>query len=170
MNYLKITLIKKMFSNILVVLTCIIIFCGCGFEKVQEETQLCKEAKEEAKQVFEYLKEEDTSSLSNFFSQKALSDCNLEEEWKIFLEQINGKIIDYETIETFENRRTFSDGNLTYLLLRIEFKNVKTDTGQVYEKMRYSKTAKCDSDPDKEGINWLELMIDGNEKNYQISH
>jgi len=148
-------------SAILVIV--LFVFTSCSWEKVVEEDRLVNETKEEAKQVFEYLKEEDTSSLSNFFSQKALSDCN-PEEWKIFLEQINGKIIDYETIETFENRRTFSDGNLTYLLLRIEFKNVKTDTGQVYEKMRYSKTAKCDSDPDKEGINWLELMIDGNEK------
>ena len=44
------------------------LLCGCGLEKVQEETRLCKTAKEDGKQFFEYLKEEDIQSLSDLFS------------------------------------------------------------------------------------------------------
>ena len=164
MNYLKTNNSKKMVTTILVIFISLILLCGCGIEKVQEETRLCKEAKKEGIQFFEYLKEEDASSLSSLFSEEVVSDYNLEEEWKTFFEQINSKIIDYETIDVFESQRTFSDDNLSYLLLRIEFKNVKTDSGQIYKKIRYSKTARCISDSDKEGVNWVELIIDGDQK------
>ena len=149
-------------SAILVIV--LFVFTSCSWEKVAEEDRLVKEAKEEAEQIFDYLKEEDISSLSSLFSENQRKNYDLEKEWKTFFEQINSKIIDYETIDVFESQRTFSDDNLSYLLLRIEFKNVKTDSGQIYKKIRYSKTARCISDSDKEGVNWVELIIDGDQK------
>ena len=133
-----------------------------------EDTQLCTVAKEEADQVFEYLREKDIQKLSSLFSENQKKNYDLENEWNNFFEQIDGRIIDYETIDVIVSQRTFSDGTLTNLLLRIEFKNVKTDTGQVYEQIRYAKTARCNSEPDNEGINWTALIIGGYEKYIMI--
>ena len=133
-----------------------------------EDTQLCTVAKEEADQVFEYLREKDIQKLSSLFSENQKKNYDLEKEWNNFFEQIDGRIIDYETIDVIVSQRTFSDGTLTNLLLRIEFKNVKTDTGQVYEQIRYAKTARCNSEPDNEGINWTALIIGGYEKYIMI--
>ena len=142
-------------SAILVIV--LFVFTSCSWEKVAEEDRLVKEAKDEAEQIFDYLKEEDISSLSTLFSENQRKNYDLEKEWNNFFEQIDGKFLSYEDVSFEENRRTFADNKLTYLVVRIEFKNIKTDTGRIYEKMGYSKTLKSEYDSNNEGISGFSL-------------
>ena len=137
-------------SAILVIV--LFVFTSCGWEKVKEENKLLNEAKEETSVFFEYLKNEDIESLSNLFSKNKKDTHNLNEEWKSFFEEIDGKITDYDKMAFTETLKNVSKGEITYLVIQAEFKNVKTDTGQVYSEMEYSKIIKSNHDNSSEGI------------------
>ncbi len=155
--------IRKILKTISFVFISMLLLTSCD-DKVKEESLLCKEAKEEANQVFEYLKKEDIQSLSNLFSENKKTTYNLEDEWKDFFENLDGKIKDYDKLEFDESERTFSDGKLYYLTVNVEFINIETETGHIYEELSYSKILKSESDSDKEGI-WGVSFVNGrNEK------
>ncbi len=155
----------KIFNIIFLLALSIVILSGCN---ASEDTQLCKEAKEEAQQVFEYIKDEDIDNLSSLFNAKTRENKNLKESWENFFEQTQGIITEYDKLEVMETQRTYSKGELTFLVLRIKYTNVKTDTGEIYEEMMYYKTAKCNHAPDKEGISWFTLQISKNDKEQPV--
>ncbi len=131
----------------------LISFSGCGINRVKEETKLLKEAKKETSVFFEFLKNEDIEGLSNLFNQNKKNTHNLNKEWQTFFDDIDGKITDYERMTFTETRKEVSEGKITYLVVQAEFKDVKTDTGQVYGEMKYSKIIKANYDTNLEGIN-----------------
>ena len=157
--------LNKSFKLFFLMLICIFILSGCGIENVMEETRLCKEAKEEKDSVFEYLKNEDAKSLSELFSQNEKESHNLEEEWKTFFDEVDGKFVDFDDSSFTEIRRTFSEGKLTFLVVQAQFKDVKTDTGHIYETITYSKTLKSEHDINDEGIDGFSLCKGTDENN-----
>ena len=158
----KVKLITKLtcFVTILAIMP---LLCGCGLEKVQEETQLCKTAKEDGKQFFEYLKEEDIQSLSDLFSENEKNKYDLKKEWKAFFEQIDGNFVSYDEMSFDENQRTFYDNQLSKLIGYVEFTNIKTSTGHIYEKMGYSIILKYSYDSKEEGVSGFSLRKERDE-------
>jgi len=154
--------IRKIIKTISFVFISMLLLTSCD-DKVKEESLLCKEAKEEADQVFEYLKEEDIQSLSELFSPNKQTTYNLEAEWKSFFESLDGKIKDYDCLKFDEAQRTFSDGKLYYLTVNVEFTNIETETGHIYEELSYSKILKSDSNNDEEGI-WGVSFVNGRDE------
>jgi len=157
--------------SITMLLLCISMFLlsGCGVNKVIEETRLCEEAKAEGEQVFEYLKNEDIESLSDLFCQNKKDSANLEEKWQVFFDAIDGKIISYDKYSCEENMRTFSKGELTYLVLAIKYSNIKTDTGKIYEYLTYTTTAKNSNSNLDEGVSNFILLQGKDDNGYPIA-
>ena len=155
--------------TILLMVLISVLFTSCGIKKIQDETRLSKEVEKESTQVFDYLKNEDIKSLSDLFCQNQKDNSDIEEKWKIFYESIDGKILAYDKLSCTETMRTFSDGKLTYLVFRIEYSDVKTDTGRIYEKLIYSTTAKDIDDSNEEGISNFILLQGEDENGYPIA-
>ena len=82
----------KQFKISTILLIILLAFTSCSWEKVIEEDRLVNETKEEAEQLFEYLKNEDVENLSSLFCQKQQNEHDLSTEWKEFYSELDDKI------------------------------------------------------------------------------
>lgn len=109
--------------------------------------------REYAEQVFEYLKNEDIDSLCELFAPDVRSKHNLENEWKIFFEHMDGKIVSYKGLEyPGEGLEKDKDGEVYDSHISVNFAGVKTDNGTVYEEFGYYHVKVSGDDPDSVGL------------------
>lgn len=109
--------------------------------------------REYAEQVFEYLKNEDIDSLCELFAPDVRSKHNLEYEWKIFFEHMDGKIVSYKGLEyPGEGLEKDKDGEVNDSHISVNFAGVKTDNGTVYEEFGYYHVKVSGDDPDSVGL------------------
>ena len=117
-------------------------------------------AKDEAAEIFEYLKAKDKEKLTALMSKSAGSQSSLDGQWDKFFEFIDGDIESYEYIDMPGEGMTIDkDGVITDSHLSVEFKKVKTSTGKEYSEIGYYQQRKYAKDPSKEGINLFYAYI-----------
>lgn len=116
-------------------------------------------ARKEAKGYFEYLKKKDIQNLNKLFSSDIQDNHNLEKEWNAFFEAVDGNIVSYEKISTHEHGMNVDNRKVTYSDIVIEFKNVKTDTGKLYEYIAYYQIRVDVNHPGAEGIGSFSIAI-----------
>ncbi len=110
-------------------------------------------AKDEAEEIFEYLKAKDIDKLTALFSKSAGSEEGLKNQWKKFFESIDGNIESYKSLDfPGEGMTIDKNGEITDSHLDIEYKKVTTDKGAEYE-IGYYQTRKYPKNTDIEGIN-----------------
>ncbi|MCR5817269.1 MAG: DUF5104 domain-containing protein [Ruminococcus sp.] len=111
-------------------------------------------AKDEAAEIFEYLKAKDKEKLTALMSKSAGSQSSLDGQWDKFFEFIDGDIESYEYLDMPREGMTIDkDGVITDSHLAVDFKKVKTSTGKEYGEIGYFQQRKYPKDPDIEGIN-----------------
>jgi len=116
-------------------------------------------AKDEAEEIFEYLKAKDIDKLTTLFSKSAGSEEGLKNEWEKFFESIDGNIESYEYLSFPREGMTIDkNGIITDSHLGIEFKKTTTDNGMVYD-IGYFQTRKYPKNTDIEGINLFFVYI-----------
>ncbi len=109
--------------------------------------------REYAEQVFEYLKNEDIDSLCELFAPDVSAHHNLESEWKHFFDQLDGKIVSYKGLEyPGEGLGKDKDGEVYDSHISVNYAEVKTDNGTVYEEFGYYHVKVSRDDPDSVGL------------------
>ncbi len=151
-------------SIVLIMVLCMITgcLCGCGSKSSadMERWHPKKLAKQEAADIFEYIKNEDTKSLVALFSDDVKNTHNLDREWKEFFEKIDGKVVSYDSISfPGEGMGVDKDGNIYDSHLSINYNNVKTDTGAVYKQFGYYQTRIDTKKPNRQGINLFTVQL-----------
>lgn len=159
---------RKCFTEIIgILLVCAILlnFTGCSkfIEALNSERYGAKRlAGKEAEEIFKMLQEEDIEGLSALFSEDSRKYHNIELEWELFFDRIDGNIVSYSGISfPGEGMGVDKDGVIYDSHLSINFKNVKTDTGTVYKEFGYYQTRIDTRNPELEGINVFTAQIPG---------
>lgn len=159
---------RKCFNGIIsitLVLTILLSFTGCSkfIEDMNSERYGAKRlAKKEAEEIFRMLQEEDIEGLSALFSEDSRKYHNIEMEWELFFDRLDGKVVSYSGISfPGEGMGVDKDGVIYDSHLSINFKNVKTDTGTVYKEFGYYQTRIDTRNPELEGINVFTAQIPG---------
>ncbi len=138
-------------------------FTGCNMlsDAMNSERFGAKKlAKQDAEQVFEYLKNKDIDSLCEVFSEDSRKYHDLEIEWEIFFDRIDGNIVSYKSISFPGEGMSFdNDGEISDSHLSVNFNGVKTDTGAVYDELGYYQTRIDTANPELEGINVFTVKI-----------
>lgn len=109
-------------------------------------------AKDEAEEIFEYLKDKDTAALIKLFAKDSAKNHDLEKEWNDFFSRIDGDIESFERISFPDERLTVEDGVISDSGLNVRYNNTSTSTGKTYE-IGYYQQRKYPKNPDAEGIN-----------------
>lgn len=156
-------------KKLLIIISIIIsLFTLSGCNKREYEYHPSINAKKEAKRYFEYLKNKDIKSLNKLFSLNVQNSHNLEKEWNAFFDAIDGNIVNYEKISSAGEEVRIDDRKVNYSVVVIDFENVKTDTGTIYKRIRYSQKRIDVTHPDIEGIIVFSVAIPAeNEKGFQ---
>ncbi len=159
---------RKCFNGIIsitLVLAILLSFTGCSkfIEDMNSERYGAKRlAKKEAEEIFRMLQEEDIEGLSALFSEDSRKYHNIEMEWELFFDRLDGKVVSYSGISfPGEGMGVDKDGVIYDSHLSINFKNVKTDTGTVYKEFGYYQTRIDTRNPELEGINVFTAQIPG---------
>ena len=116
-------------------------------------------AKREAASIFEAIKKQDTKKLNSLFTEDVRDTHDLDDEWEVFFDSIDGNIVSYGEIKTMGEEEYVDFGQVTYWQLVITITDVKTDTGTVYESLSYSQTRVDKKHPEREGIGLFSLQI-----------
>ena len=152
-------------SAILVIV--LFVFTSCGLKTIKDEDRMVKETKEEAEQLFEYLKNEDVENLSSLFCQKQQNEHDLSAEWKEFYSELDDKILSYDNLSTMVTQRSVKDGQITLLVIKVTFKNITMESGKTYEEMGYSTDVRDNVFPEEEGIGVFALTLEKNDDGYK---
>ena len=159
---------RKCFNGIIsitLVLAILLSFTDCSkfIEDMNSERYGAKRlAKKEAEEIFRMLQEEDIEGLSALFSEDSRKYHNIEMEWELFFDRLDGKVVSYSGISfPGEGMGVDKDGVIYDSHLSINFKNVKTDTGTVYKEFGYYQTRIDTRNPELEGINVFTAQIPG---------
>jgi hypothetical protein len=109
--------------------------------------------KEYAEQVFEYLKNEDIDSLCELFAPEVSVEHSLESEWKYFFDHVDGNIVSYKGLKyPGEGIGKDQDGEVYDSHISVNYSEVKTDNGTVYEEFGYYHVKVNRDDPDSVGL------------------
>ena len=142
-------------------------FTGCSkfIEDLNSERYGAKRlAKKEAEEIFKMIQEEDIEGLSALFSEDSRTYHNIEMEWELFFEHMDGHVVSYSGISfPGEGMGVDKDGNIYDSHLSVNFKNVKTDTGVVYKEFGYYQTRIDTRNPELEGINVFVAQVKGSD-------
>ena len=134
--------------SVALILAVILNFTGCS--RFESDKHLVKK---EAEEIFRMLQDEDIEGLSAKFSKDSRKYHNIEMEWESFFKQLDGKLVSYSGISfPGEGTGVDKDGTVYESHYTVEFKNVKTDKGTVYQSFGYYLTRTDTKEPDLEGI------------------
>ena len=112
-----------------------------------------RDEKEYAEQVFEYLKNEDIDSLCELFAPEVSVEHSLESEWKYFFDHVDGNIVSYKGLKyPGEGIGKDQDGEVYDSHISVNYSEVKTDNGTVYEEFGYYHVKVNRDDPDSVGL------------------
>lgn len=127
---------------------------GCDFSDSSKIIQ------EDSEKIFELIKSEDISQLSELFSDYVKRDHNVEEELQDFFESIDGELLDYKRFDiSSSNEAHDKDGNLYEKGYTGNFKNISSSTGKKYYELIYYRTLVASDVSYYEGINGIRLII-----------
>ena len=160
------TLYTKLLLALIITIISVLVCSSCGLKTIKEEDQMVIETKEEAVQLFEYLKTKDTENLSLLFSQKKQAEHDLIKELKEFYEELDDNFVSYESLETMTTHRSCYNDEIELMEISVIFKNVKMESGKQYEKLSYCKTSRNINRPETEGIDILGLKIGEDENGW----
>ena len=143
--------------SITLILAFILNLTGCG--RFESDKHLVKK---EAEEIFRMLQDEDIEGLSAKFSKDSRKYHNIEMEWELFFKQLDGKLVSYSGISfPGEGKGVDKDGTVYESHYTVEFKNVKTDKGTVYQSFGYYLTRTDTKEPDLEGIDVFSMKHPG---------
>lgn len=146
-------ILRKVFSCIIAMN--MLLLTGCN-----SQPSLYKISREDSEKVFELIKNEDISQLSELFSDYVKKEHNVEEELQKFFESIDGELSDYKRLDFSGTTEGYDkDGNLDKRALTVEFKNISSSTEKKYHELLYYRTFVSGAYPDTEGINGIRLII-----------
>ena len=146
------SVIKKSLATVLVVSTvCTSASCGMLNPSLK--------AKKEAADIFELLKDEDTRKLNKYFSEDVRDSHDLNDEWEVFFDSIDGDIVSYGEIKSGGESEHSDFGKITFYEIVITIKDVKTDTGMEYEYISYNQIRIDKKHPEREGIGVICVSI-----------
>lgn len=146
---------RKAISLLTVILIAFSLF-GCSFinrinKTVQEDPKRIE--KENAVQIFEYLKNEDIESLSGLFSKEAEAKHSIRSEWESFFKRVDGKIVSYKSIRyPAEGSGKDKNGEVYDSHISVNYVDVTTDNGTVYKEFGYYRVQVSKNDPDSVGL------------------
>ena len=141
-------------------LTCIGLLFLTGCHSKPSARNAKPSAREDAEKIFEILKDEDVSKLSDLFSDDVRANHNLEKELQDFFEIIDGNFTDYKKVDFNSESEGFDkDGKIDLRALSGSFENISTNTGNNYYTLIYYRTFVDSSRPDRVGLNGLRLII-----------
>lgn len=162
----KIYIIKN--KILVVIILFFLLFCLTGCNIKETETYSVIMARKEAKSYFEYLKEKDISNLNKSFSKNAQKTHNLKSEWDEFFDSIDGNIVSYGRLKVGSRELWVDDGKTTKLIIKVEFFDIKTDTGRIYKRLGWELTNIDVNNREKEGINnFFMILTTDNDGFYQ---
>ena len=118
-----------------------------------------KNAKKEAAEYFEYLREKDIQSLNALFSSDVQASHDLQKEWEAFFGALEGNIVSYEKISYAGEEVRIDERKVSYSDITIRYENVKTDTGKLYSRLDYRQLRVDNAHPDAEGISIFSLAV-----------
>ena len=143
--------------SITLILAFILNLTGCG--RFESDKHLVKK---EAEEIFRMLQDEDIEGLSAKFSKDSRKYHNIEMEWELFFKQLDGKLVSYSGISfPGEGTGVDKDGTVYESHYTVEFKNVKTDKGTVYQSFGYYLTRTDTKEPELEGIDVFSMKHPG---------
>ena len=140
-------------------LICIVIafsLSGCSFinrarKTVEEDPKHIE--KDNAVQIFEYLKNEDIDSLCGLFSKEAEAKHSIRSEWERFFKHVDGKIVSYKSIKyPGEGLGKDKNGEVYDSHISVNYVDVTTDNGTVYKEFGYYRVQVSKNDPDSVGL------------------
>ncbi|WP_034450330.1 DUF5104 domain-containing protein [Butyrivibrio sp. AE2032] len=142
--------------------------CSCSFvervvDKVKNDPKKLEKA--DAEQIFEYLKNEDIESLCALFSPEVKKHHNLELEWEIFFDNLDGNLVSYKSLSyPGEGGSTDKNGEVIDSHISVNYNGVTTDTGTQYKEFGYYHVRVNRNDPDSEGLTvfTMQLPVSGN--------
>ena len=146
---------KKLLCMVMVLLFTLSI-SGCYF---MQYSKLKRKESENAKEFFNYLKDEDIDGLVNMFSDDIRDSFDLEECWEEFFDVVDGDIESYDRYHVTYLEQFIDDGKITRCLLKVEFSGVTTDEGVEYDTLEY-QTYVVHSDDDQLGLCKIRLRDD----------
>lgn len=125
-------------------------------------------AKQDAKKYFKYLKNRDIDKLIDLFSDDINDPHDLYKEWEEFFDSIDGNIVSYEKIRSGGEGEHIDNGKTTYYTVSIDYVNVETDTGKIYETISYTQVRENKKHPENKGINLFVVRLPSdNEKGFE---
>jgi len=109
--------------------------------------------KEDAVQIFEFLKNEDIDSLCALFSKEAAAKHSIRSEWERFFARVDGKIVSYKGIKyPGEGVGKDKNGEVYDSHISVNYVDVTTDKGTVYKEFGYYRVRVSKNKPDSVGL------------------
>ena len=118
-----------------------------------------KNAKKEAADYFEYIRNKDIQSLDALFSPDVQASHDLQKEWEAFFSALEGNIVSYENISYLGEEVRIDEHKVSYSDITIRYENVKTDTGKIYNRLDYRQLRVDNAHPGAEGISIFSLAV-----------
>jgi len=143
----KTAVIFKRALCVVISITMLFSLASCNFKRSSRNAAI-----REAKKYFEYLKDQDIKKLNKLFSDDVKESHDLEDEWDTFFDSIDGNIVSYGKVSSGGEEKWSDLGKVTYYDIVINFEDVTTDTGTVYEYISYRQVRIDSKHPDREGI------------------
>lgn len=129
--------------------------CGCRIIDAYRNDPKRIE-REHAEEVFRLLIDKDTDALIELFSEDARENHDLEAEWEVFFEAIDGDLESYRSVYfPIEGYGKDQNGEVFDSHLFVNYNNVTTDTGAVYSDFGYYLDAVDPNYPELEGIDFF---------------
>ena len=163
--------IKRIIS-ITLIFAVLLSFSGCSkfIEDMNSERYGAKRlAKKEAEEIFQMVVDKDIEGLSALFSEDSKKYHNIEREWEMFFNRLDGNVVSYSGISIpNEGMGVDKDGVIYDSHLSVNYKNVKTDTGTVYTNFGYYQTRIDTRNPELEGINLFTVQFPDTGKYFTV--
>ena len=125
-------------------------------------------AKQDGEKYFKYLKNKDIDKLIELFSDDVNDTHDLYKEWEEFYGSLDGNIVSYGKISTGGEGEHIDNGKTTYYIVTINYENVETDTGKIYESISYTQVRENKKHPENKGISLFVVRLPSdNEKGFE---
>lgn len=119
-----------------------------------------KQERAEADKIFELLKNEDIDALCGLFSEDVRNRYDLESEWKIFFDSIDGNIVSYDSLSfNAEGYGKDKNGEVYDSHMSVNYNKTTTDTGMVYDDIGYFVYRKHPDGKSQEGLSVFTVKL-----------
>lgn len=159
--YMGAILVKKIIFILLVVIGISVSACA-PVSSVKHDINNKDHAKKLAKQMVQYINDNDSDKIKTLFSEYCQTNFELEYEIEKLFDKLDGKIISYEIYDGGGEER-IRDGKLIMESLSTHLNHVKTDTEEEYI-ISICEYLVYEEEKTKQGVCYLRLSdADGNE-------